>query len=65
MLDLGCGPGELLPYLGDVHYIGVDVSEEYIASAKESFGTRAEFRVGDATVLDSDLRGSTSCSRSV
>ena len=57
VLDLGCGPGELVTHLGEVDYIGVDVSEQYIAKAQHSFGDRAEFRVGDATALDSDLRG--------
>jgi SAM-dependent methyltransferase len=56
VLDLGCGPGELLPYLGDVEYVGVDLSEEYIDRARERFGDRAEFRAGDATALDDDLR---------
>jgi SAM-dependent methyltransferase len=57
VLDLGCGPGELVHLLGDVEYVGVDVSERYIAAARESVGGRAEFRVGDATNLDRDLRG--------
>ena len=48
--------GGALALPGDVHYVGVDASEEYISRAKESFGTRAEFRLGDATMLDSDLR---------
>ena len=55
VLDLGCGPGELVPHLGEVEYVGVDVSEQYIAKAQHSFGDRAEFRVGDATALDTDL----------
>jgi SAM-dependent methyltransferase len=57
VLDLGCGPGELLPFLGDVRYVGVDISEQYIARARERFGERAEFRVGDATRIGPDLRG--------
>lgn len=57
VLDLGCGPGELLGQLGDVDYVGIDVSEEYIAQACRSFGDGAKFRVGDATSLDSDLHG--------
>jgi SAM-dependent methyltransferase len=56
VLDLGCGPGELVPYLGAVRYVGVDVSDAYVARAREAFGDRAEFRVGDATHLDGDLR---------
>jgi SAM-dependent methyltransferase len=57
VLDLGCGPGELVPYLGEVTYVGVDVSVEYIEQARRRYGDRAEFRVGDATNLDDDLRG--------
>jgi SAM-dependent methyltransferase len=57
VLDLGCGPGDLVRYLGDVLYVGVDVSEAYIERAGRLYGDRAEFRVGDATRLDDDLRG--------
>jgi SAM-dependent methyltransferase len=57
VLDLGCGPGTLLEHLGDVTYVGIDTSEEYIDRARRSYGERAEFRVGDATALDDDLRG--------
>jgi SAM-dependent methyltransferase len=56
VLDLGCGPGELIDHLGDVHYVGIDISAGYIARARQAFGDRAEFRVGDATRLDEDLR---------
>jgi SAM-dependent methyltransferase len=56
VLDLGCGPGELVPYLGPVRYVGVDVSEAYIARARDAFGDQADFRVGDATRLAGDLR---------
>jgi SAM-dependent methyltransferase len=57
VLDLGCGPGELVPYLGDVGYVGVDLSADYVARARERYGDRAEFRVGDATDIDADLTG--------
>jgi SAM-dependent methyltransferase len=56
VLDLGCGPGDLVNHLRDVRYVGVDVSGGYIARAQQAFGDRAEFRVGDATRLDDDLR---------
>ena len=49
--------GDLVRYLGDVRYVGVDVSEAYIESARRLHGDRAEFRLGDATRLDKDLRG--------
>jgi SAM-dependent methyltransferase len=57
VLDLGCGPGELLPYLGDVRYTGIDLSASYIERARERFNGRAEFRLGDATRIDDDLTG--------
>jgi SAM-dependent methyltransferase len=57
VLDLGCGPGELLAHLGEVDYTGVDISGEYIEQARRRYGGRGEFRVGDATELDEDLTG--------
>lgn len=59
ILDLGCGPGSLVPYLPPaIDYVGVDLNPAYIASARERFGNgRRDFRVGDAAGLDSDLQG--------
>jgi len=57
VLDLGCGPGDLLPHLGDVAYTGVDVSEAYVARARERFGERATFVVGDATAAGAEIAG--------
>lgn len=57
VLDLGCGPGDLLRYLGDVQYVGIDTSDAYIEQAQRSLGNRGEFRVGDARSLDSNLHG--------
>jgi SAM-dependent methyltransferase len=58
ILDLGCGPGDLVRYLPvSVDYVGVDLHPDYIDSAGEHFGTdRRTFRVGDVTALDDDLR---------
>lgn len=44
ILDLGCGPAEILGYLpADVTYVGYDMSPAYIAAAKTKFGARGTF----------------------
>lgn len=53
ILDIGCGPGDILEYLPDVDYHGIDISAKYIAAAQARFGSRGTFRcleVGAATV---------------
>jgi SAM-dependent methyltransferase len=37
ILDIGCGPGHVLPYLPDVEYLGFDLSPQYIATARQRF----------------------------
>lgn len=37
LLDIGCGPGNMVPYLPEVEYVGFDSNSEYIAQAKKSF----------------------------
>jgi cyclopropane fatty-acyl-phospholipid synthase-like methyltransferase len=55
VLDIGCGPAELLGELAEgVDYTGVDLSPSYIASARQRFGARGTFRVGDAGELQTD-----------
>ena len=43
VLDIGCGPGSIIPYLPRVEYTGFDVSQKYIEAAQASFGDRATF----------------------
>lgn len=43
ILDIGCGPGIIVPFLPEVEYVGFDASEEYIFSAQQQFGDRATF----------------------
>jgi len=58
ILDIGCGPGDVLEYLpGGVEYFGFDMDEGYIAAAKEksrqSKGAKGEFvcaRVSEDTL---------------
>lgn len=47
ILDIGCGPAVVLEYLADVDYTGLDISPEYIASAKKRYGSRGRFLCGD------------------
>ena len=48
ILDLGCGPADVLSYLPAVSYTGLDISPEYIRSAEKRFGARGHFLCGDA-----------------
>jgi SAM-dependent methyltransferase len=44
ILDVGCGPGDLLAHLPDgVRYVGFDASEAYLRAARRRFGHRAQF----------------------
>lgn len=48
VVDIGCGPGAMLDYLGNVDYTGIDADEGYIADARGRYGTRAAFIHGHA-----------------
>ena len=44
ILDIGCGTARILDYLPhSVQYVGFDMSERYIAAARERYGHRADF----------------------
>jgi cyclopropane fatty-acyl-phospholipid synthase-like methyltransferase len=43
ILDIGCGPGNMLPYLPACNYLGLDVNESYIDFAQQRYGHRGEF----------------------
>ena len=44
ILDIGCGPAQVLKRLPDtVRYVGIDISERYIAHARARFGGRGQF----------------------
>lgn len=43
ILDIGCGPGSMLPYLPETRYVGVDMNESYIDVARRRYGHRGNF----------------------
>lgn len=46
VLDIGCGPADILDYLPEsIGYTGFDISERYIAAAKRRYGERGKFAV--------------------
>jgi SAM-dependent methyltransferase len=47
VLDIGCGPADILAQLPEVDYLGVDISPDYIQSAKGRFGSKGRFLCQD------------------
>lgn len=52
ILDIGCGPAEILAYLPEVDYSGFDISSAYITQATKRFGNRGRFYCKVLTVAD-------------
>lgn len=48
VLDIGCGPADVLEHFPDVEYFGVDLSPKYIEAAQSRFGNRGNFLCMDA-----------------
>ncbi len=54
ILDIGCGPGNILDHLPQVDYFGFDFNPSYIGSATRRYGHRGQFfcqRVSEARVF--------------
>jgi ubiquinone/menaquinone biosynthesis C-methylase UbiE len=47
VLDVGCGPASVLAYLPSVDYTGIDLNEKHISHARQSYGDRGRFIVGN------------------
>jgi len=43
VLDIGCGPAEIIDYLPKVNYWGFDISNSYIAQANSRYGSKGNF----------------------
>jgi SAM-dependent methyltransferase len=43
ILDIGCGPGDVLAYMPPVDYVGFDSSAAYIETARRKWSDRASF----------------------
>ncbi|WP_392538303.1 class I SAM-dependent methyltransferase [Legionella sp. 227] len=54
ILDIGCGPAEILNYLKDVEYYGFDVCNAYITKAQSIFGDRGNFYCKEFELNDLD-----------
>lgn len=54
VLDIGCGTGDIIPFLPDVEYVGFDGDAGYIARARTEFGDRGRFehRLVSANVVE-------------
>ena len=48
VLDVGCGPANILAHLPMVDYTGIDLNEKHIAYARQLYGERGRFIVGSA-----------------
>ena len=49
VLDIGCGPADVVSQLEDVQYVGLDHNPKYIETARSRYGGRAEFHCWDVT----------------
>ncbi|MBX3203390.1 MAG: class I SAM-dependent methyltransferase [Labilithrix sp.] len=58
VLDIGCGPGSMVPYLASAEYVGFDMSPAYIAAAKKQFGARGTFICDRVSTRTLDAPGS-------
>lgn len=58
ILDIGCGTGASLRFLpAGIDYVGIDISEAYIAHARRLHAGRGTFVAADATRVDFRLEG--------
>ena len=51
VLDIGCGPAEVLSYLPEVEYLGIEPHQPYVDGARRRYGARGRFRQASAQEL--------------
>jgi SAM-dependent methyltransferase len=56
VIDIGCGPAQILQSLPDVEYFGLDTDPGYIAFARRTYGDKATFVVGNTRSVQDDFR---------
>src|SRR6266478_6579280 len=56
VLDIGCGPGDILENVPAVDYLGFDINPKYVEAAQKRFGRRGRFFCGDVglTAIDQE-----------
>jgi SAM-dependent methyltransferase len=58
VLDIGCGVGASVKYVPhDSEYVGIDVSESYIARARSDYKNRGQFICADIASVTADMIG--------
>ena len=56
VIDIGCGPAQIVPWLPEVDYLGLDINPACIASAKRMHPGTGTFVVGNTESLGDDSR---------
>jgi SAM-dependent methyltransferase len=51
VVDIGCGPAQLLEWLPSVEYVGLDANAAYIEDARKKYGNAGIFLVGNTHTL--------------
>jgi SAM-dependent methyltransferase len=54
VLDIGCGPWDILEDLPAVDYLGFDINAKYVEAARKRFGCRGRFFCGDVGLTGID-----------
>jgi len=52
VLDIGCGPADILAWMPEVRYYGLDLSADYLAAARSRYPDRGSFTCGSVDDLD-------------